>query len=518
MISHVVETVEPVLSYARECLLRGGSDEAGNALQSCSMYLNLYRPPVYAECNVAACLRDRLHGYADERRVFNIEPTHGSIADTQQVLDCLAMLSQSVVLEEESMLIVEVFDDDQAPCIAFSLDGPGRFPEEFAFNGMLRISIEEIGARWTSATRGGRIETAPNGLLLRLTGQRMPPDATGQYEDLREAVDGAARLCEGGHEPGALPNAVDESLSVIDGECGKSPADLNALLEKTLEICKPELTKHSIVLEALPASGLPPIVVHRERLQGYIANLAVYALYALIDGGTMTVLLEYDPERRAVELAADFSGKKCRAGDKCTLASLRRTVENVHEGAFKIEERPQQTTLTAVLPDTVGLALDQWIPNFDVLSSKSQQVLRLLRSGGETPPEDLLLAGVLEDELERWLLPKLSDSPAANVAHEIAAGVKQQSSVAGRLGKALDQIKRGKPRREIAKPPYAPVLLRAFNASGRGRRAIGAEAITEAEIERLCIALESTPPDYAGCLRLIARARRGASHPSAGGL
>ena len=407
------------------------------------------------------------------------------------------------------MLVAEVFDVDQAPCIALGFDGLGHFVQEIVFNGFLRVSMEELRSRWTSATRGGRIDIAPNGLLLRLTGQRILPDVTNQYEALREVVDEAARLCQEGHEADTILAAVDKPLAVIDGECTKSPTDLNALLTEMIQECKPRLTEHSIVIDTLLSAGLPPIVVHRKRLQAYIANLAAYAQHILPEGGAMMLLLDYDPTRRCVELTTNVSGKECRVGDRCTLASLRRTVVDVHRGTFEVEEKPREATLAAVLPDVAGRALDEWLPHSDVFSEKSKQALRLIESGGEAPPKDLLLAGILEEELERWLLPKLSESPASNLAHELLTNLKQHST-SDPLAKALDQVKRGKPRREIAKPRYAAPLLRAYNASERGRKALGLDGITQTEVEKLRTALQSTPLDHAECLRIIARARRNA--------
>jgi hypothetical protein len=511
MLLHVVETVEPVLSFARECLARGSCDDIGKALQACSVYLDLYRPPVYAEYNISTCLREHLHELADDRHLFNIEPVHNSVGDRQQILECLAMLVQAAVLEDESMLVAEVFDVDQAPCIGLSFDGLGHFVQEIVFNGFLRVSMEELRSRWTSATRGGRIDTAPNGLLLRLTGQRILPDVTDQHETLREAVEDAARFCREHHESDALLAAVDKAFEVIDGECAKSPTDLSALLTETLLECKPRLTAHSIVLDTLLSPGLPPIVVHRKRLQGYIANLAAYAQQVLAEGGAMMLLLDYDPTRRCVELTANVSGKECRPNDQCTLASLRRAIVDVHCGTFEVDERQREITIMAALPDVAGRTLDEWLPHSDVFSEKSRQVLRLLKSGEEALPEDLLLAGILEEELERWLLPKLSESPASNLAHELLTSLKQHSrSASDPLAKALDQVKRGKPRREIAKPRYAAPLLRAYNASERGRKALGLDGITQTEVEKLCAALQSTPLDHAECLRIIARARRNA--------
>lgn len=45
-------------------------------------------------------------------------------------------------------------------------------------------------------------------------------------------------------------------------------------------------------------------------------------------------------------------------------------------------------------------------------------MLRLLKSGAQAPPEDFILGGILEHELEARLLPRLSQPMAPRVARE----------------------------------------------------------------------------------------------------
>jgi hypothetical protein len=253
---------------------------------------------------------------------------------------------------------------------------------------------------------------------------------------------------------------------------------------------------------------MPPIAIHRTRFRAFLTNVVKMAERSLPSGGALTVLLDYDRPRRAAELAFGITGKEHVAPDRCLLASLRRTAIEIHRGALDISEERNGVTITARFPDTVGQEVDAWIPGFEAFTERSRQALRLLKSGGVIPPADLLLARVLDEELERWLLPKLTDSVVMNLAHSLAPGQRALPGLSpDRLTKALDQIKRGKPRKEITKPAYAAEILYAFRVEERHRKAVGAEQLGVTDIERLCSLLLQAPPNYVECLRLIARAR-----------
>jgi hypothetical protein len=78
-------------------------------------------------------------------------------------------------------------------------------------------------------------------------------------------------------------------------------------------------------------------------------------------------------------------------------------------------------------------------------------------------------------------------------------------SVPERAKKALDQIRRGKPRKEIAKPAYAAEILFAFHREERHRKSLGIEKCSDADISQLCANLLQSPPRYIECLKFIAR-------------
>lgn len=487
--SHSIsDKVELLLSWARAT-----PQYAADTLRAAYEYLDLYRPSALKTSSAAAALREYVGGLTNEQCAFNVEPVHDSTFDAQQVQTCVQMLVQSVEPDEEAALVGEVFDLEGAPCIALTLEGPGRFRQTFDVDGLLPVSLEEIEARWTSATRGGRFDRTSNGLLLKLTGQRMPPEPTDAYEPLRLAVEEALLSNS--------PESLDNAFALVDGAAGLRPADVRALLSDTIEPQREELTQASITLDTLFSTNLPPVMMQRNCLRRFVESVLLYAKMAMPEGGTLALLLDYDVTRRVAEIVADLSGKVQPPGNPSIAASMRRAIEDVHGGVFAIDTDVRRIAITAGLPDSVGRALDAWIPQCDSFSERSLLVLRLLKSGGQTPPEDLLLAGVLEEELERWLLPKLSEAAAVNVAHDIVANVP-------RLEKALGQIKRGKPKREIVRPGSAADLLRAFNGNERARKAIGIDGLSLEEVERLAAGLSAATPDYAECLRIVARGVR----------
>jgi hypothetical protein len=511
-----VEMIEPLLAYALEHL-RGpdanvAREDVRRALTAGIRYLEIGRPPAYAPYNPAAVVRTALPDLADDSHAFDVDPVHDGAGDASQVVECLRVLVRGAVLAKESILVTEVLERDGVPCIALSFDGPGRFPQEIAIEGPLQVSFEEIEARWTAATRGGRIDKTPNGLMLRLAGTRIIPESSADLDPVRKAIEEAREACEG--FPISLEGAacaVQRAMNLLcPEEQAMQPGDLNILIADVVNKTAHRLAKASIVPETLLAGAMPPIRMRRPCLRAFFRNLVKYAETVLPAGGALIILTDYDRARRTAEITVSLEGKERADGDRYLAASLRRAIADVHQGSIAFSRGERGLTIQALLSDPVGRALDEWIRGFEAFSDRSQRVLRLLKSGGESPPEDLLLAGVLEEELERWLLPALSEPPAINLAHELPAENRGlPGSSEDRLKKALDQIKRGKPRKEITKPPYAAEILYACRADDRRRKALNADTLDVASIERLCALLLQAPLPHVECLRIIARARTG---------
>lgn len=510
----VEEAVEPILSFAwSEIEAALGTEagdntleEAGRALRACAAYLALYVPPAYEAYNAAALLKERLDALADATHIVHIGPVEDCVGDKSQVFECLRLLARAAGLEPESLLVVEVFQQGEIPCIGLGFDGPGRIPPEIAIEGLLVVSMDELKGRWTLATRGGRIDTAPNGLVLRLKGMRLAPEVTDRLEPVRVLVEQGLGHCAQGDGAAAL-SAVDAALTVIDGEeRPKEPADLKALVAEVVRERAAELEARSITIETLFASPVPAIPVNRNRLRTFFARAFEYAIRGIPGTGSVVLLVDYAKDRRAVDMVISIEGVSPDRLEAIYPASLRRAIVDAHEGACDLVVGEKNVTITVALPDPVGRALDEWMPGFEVFSERSKQVLRLLKSGGAALPKELLLAGVLEEELQRWLLPKLSEPPAMNLAHNLSLDAPgPPGSLPERRRKALTQIRRGKPRKELAEPAYAAEILWAYRVDERHRAAIGVERLDSARIERLCALLLQKLPDYVECLRLIAR-------------
>ena len=505
------QPIEPVLSHARERLRAGEPPDAiAHLIEAAATYLGLHRYPAYETYCPSDTLKQRLKDIADATHEFHVQPVGDCIGDADRMCDCLRILIQGATLEAESALIIEVFEEDKTPYLALSFDGPGRFPELLHVEGLIRIALEELGRRWTLATRGGRLDKAPNGLLLRLRGERKLPELVPEAGRVYECVERAAACCARGTADRTL-DAVEAALAILDGEGPRTePADIETLVNEVAADFTDTFATHGIDLETMFASKLPAVAIRRDRLRTLLINAFTLATGAVTRGGSMVWLFEYQAATRAIECLMTIEGAERTPMDEAYAASFRRVLEDDHGGLSECTFDRRSVTLAATLPDPVGRALDEWIPRFDVFSDRSQQMLRLLRSGGDVPPEDLILGGVLDEELRRWLMPKLELPATVNIAHELRPG--QDSLPCGspeRLAKALAQIRRGKPRNEIAKPAYAAEILYAICTDERGRRAMGVEGLDAHAVERLCTALIQQPPDYAKTLRLIARAVAG---------
>jgi hypothetical protein len=200
-----------------------------------------------------------------------------------------------------------------------------------------------------------------------------------------------------------------------------------------------------------------------------------------------------------------FERRGGEPGETAHAASWRR-IALAHAGTCAFDRDGHRATLRIVLPDPVGAALDVAIPGWEAFSDRSRQMLRLLKSGASPLPEDFLLGGVLEETLETLLFERLGAPLARNIAVDLKPdnrGLKKSDPE--RLKKALAQVSRGKPKKEICQPQYAGELIWAFRGDARRRAALGAESLDENELLRLCEALLATPPEYYAGLALLAR-------------
>jgi hypothetical protein len=498
--TEVFGRVEPALSWAREAAVAHDEARAREAVWACVQYLTLYRKARYIEYQPALALEpvyETLERRENVETAFETVPA--CVGDPEQVAVAAQAFLQGISLEGDARLVVELFHEDDATHLAVNLDGPGRFHDDIWLGDRVRIARDELAERWTYATRGGRIDSIPNGFTLRITGQRKPPGPVEDIEPLIHLLQSPAKLGE----------LLTTAVRVIDGANNeRSPGDVKALVESVIADEQAMLSAQRLEVKTMFEPDLPPVRMRRPRLRAFFQSLLRWACASLSGGGTIAILCDYDRGARVMGIVATIAGKDATFPDRGYAASLRRAVVEDHGGTVEVEPNECELLIAATLPDPVGIELDRWIPGFEVFSARSEQMLRLLKSGGQAPPEAFLLAGVLEDELERWLLPKFAEPLAVNVAREIEPkNARQPGSSVERLKKALQQVEKGKVKKEIAQPQYAAELLWACRDDARRRRAFGAERLQPEEIETLAGHLWATPPRYIDALRIIASAR-----------
>ncbi|MFA6243933.1 MAG: hypothetical protein WC655_23520 [Candidatus Hydrogenedentales bacterium] len=521
---NVVDLIEPALSLARELLSSlGGNDDSGQrealavmrAVRDC---VELHRPPAYTEYSLDRVVESIARTSGREKAASAQLDGRMCIGDPVQIQVLVRALLASAVLEHDGELEWDVDLDGDVPCFALSIDGPGRFPESVDFGFGVTLPFSTAEEQWTIGTRGGRIDRALSRLSLRLKGIRVIPRERLDLERVCVPVYAAEeklRMLAGG-ESGLLReqvirdvlDALGSALSYIDeSRKAKEPSDLRALIADAMDEVKEDFGERRIGSDVTVADDIPPIVLRRSHVASSVANAGRLAVASLPQGGAFTLIADYHPAKRCVEIMCAISGKPFLETRSPYPASIRRAIEEIHGGRFEVLEDPDGVTIQLELSDPVGKTLDAWIPGFDSFSARSKQMLRLLKSGGPAPPEDFILAGVLEEELERWLLPRLSVAPATTLAHELT-GEKSPlaGSVADRRSKALSQIARGRPKKEVCQPAYAAEVLWAFRHDERHRKAVASHRLSESVLKSLCEELLKTAIDYTFALRIVASA------------
>jgi hypothetical protein len=509
MFTTTADTIEPNLSYARE-RLGADPEQAHAAVKACRSLLGLLSTPDYVNYDPRAVLHAQEKHLVDDTHTMELEPVAKCVGVPEQIAACVSALAKGAVLREDAILCTELFEEDDVPRIALTIDGPGQFADPVVLWGSARLPFDLLCERWTAATRGGRIDETTGGLVLRLKGQREVPAAEDVPEDLTAAVRGAEQrlrlLVAGEGDAASAREAIDGALAVVDADTrGREPADLTAVVSESVDEHREALKARAIAIETYCDTHIPPIAMHRKRIRTAIASALNHTAAVLPRGGAVAILVDYDAKERLAGFVVTVGGTQCDTTETCYVAAMRRAFVDIHGGSFTMAPEKPGVTFTMALPDPVGCELDTWLPGFDLFSDRSCQMLRLLKSGGPTPPEELIFTGVLEEELDRWLSPLLSAPAVVNIAHDLKA---DNDDLAGssseRLQKALTQLKRGKPRKELCSPPYAAEILWAFRAEERHRRAVGTELFDEDGLRAFCTGLLKTPPDSLACLRLLA--------------
>ncbi len=423
------------------------------------------------------------------------------VGDPARMSACVAALLKAIERDPKTTLVVEIYEaeehGDMIPRMSISFAGPGQVPEHFRYAERFPMSLEELSDCWTLATSGGRIDRTENGVEMRLHGMRMPP------EPLELAAQVAACIGRDTSLEGA-----EESLALLEDTAPSAMMDLERVYTEGLGEHEKALGQGGVVHSYSFGEVFPQLPLNRVRMQGFFSNLFAWAIEAMPDGGTLEALVEYDGSTREATGMVSLSSAAGSIVDSFHTSLLKRAIKH-HKGTIEIEIAEAEASVTFSLADTVGQCLDDWLPDWEAFGAESKKFLRLLKSGTQAPPEEFILGGILEQELESWLLPRLKDPVTVHMANEGTfrnEGLK--GSIKERLKKALDQVGRGKPKKEICEPQYAGELLGAFRQDMRHRSALGTQVLTDEELQELCEGLLAKPVDGRACLLRLAQMLR----------
>lgn len=522
----LADTIEPALAYVRERLVAGRGktargdidfDEVLVALTAVKLYLDIFRPPEYTACNPSEWLQSHGQEIGNERCSILGEATSPATVDSAQAWACVTTLIDNVALYEDAVLVADVFEEEGVPRITLSLDGPGTFPARLLVGGLLPIEYETLCERWTVATRGGKIQRTPSGLELRLKGMREPGPSDEGIEPLAERwaklyaeVEACIRAQDSSQDLERPLNAamevLEDFLGLVDGEIRIEPAAIPATLKEAIAVHAREAAERSVGINEFVEREIPPIAVARRVIVRVWSAIVQHAFRVLPRGGRVSFIVDYDDRARRITVMIEIEGTQCVPRETLYLASIRRGIREVHGGEVEFTGEKNGVLMTLSLPDGVGETLDSWLPGWDRFSGQSRQMLRLLKGGGQMLPEEFLLGGILENELERWLLPLLTEPRVVNIVHDGVANLEGlPDGSPERLDKALNQIKRGKPKKEIVRPPYAGELLWVFREPERSRKALRLDRLDHEALRDLCSGLVQSPVESVRCLRHVAR-------------
>ncbi len=497
----VLERIEAALARALE-------EDTERLLRACREFLLLYSSPTPVFYDPHGFFSEHKAEIVAGRHELRLEPVSECTGIPERLLTCLHGIIHSTRLEEDAALFLEVFEQEERrekiPRIGLGLDGPGYLPNDFFLDGVFRLPFEELNDCWTLATRGGRIDRMPNGLDLRLKGMRLTPAPLPEADTLLALL-----------EKASTREDIPPILKHLEGNPGVEACDLRILLHEVLQERKEAFNRVSLTLETHIAPEIPPILVRRARIKAFFANLCEFALWTVSAEGGISLAMEYDAASRALVLR--FTLSTPRADVPSVHFPLLRRITEQQGGLLDITVHPAQpparkkseATIHALFPDQAGAELDAWIPGWEAFSPKARQMLRLVKSGASPLPEEFILGGILEDELERWLMPRLSTPLAQNLAHELKTVQAELPGAAlERLKKAMAPIMRGKPKKEFCGPAYAGELFWHFRQSARARKALGTERLTEDMLKKFSEGLLASPPLCPFCLKTLAALMR----------
>ena len=461
-------------------------------LRDARQFLTLFSPPAYQQYPIQLLIEQWPTSRVNDSIVLETSSSPlSATGELVRVVECMKIFLDNLHLGADTLVEARFLEEKHtvgmAPCLQLRLLGPGHIPSAISVGDHFRISLVGFNDCWTRATRDGRIDLTPEGATLWLQGARQPPPPDPEAQQLLALLDG----------PGAFAGA-DAALEHLDSSVPAQPANLLRILEDVIGERRPELDQARLRVEVDGPPDLPQLILRRGRMQLFADALINYALWHVVDTAQMSIQIDYLEAERSVRLRTRLEAHQAVLMASFHLASLQRAAAD-HAGALEALFEGTHAQFALTLPDEVGRRLDAYLPGWERFSPRSGQVLRLLKSGAQAPPEAFMLNGILEEELERWLLPRMETPAARNLAkHLEATAPKDACAHPERAAKALAQIARGKPKKEIAQPQYAVEIIHAFAHTPKGAALLG---ITRPQAGELCKVL---PANALASLRLLA--------------
>jgi signal transduction histidine kinase len=110
-------------------------------------------------------------------------------------------------------------------------------------------------------------------------------------------------------EIGRLDYIITQFLQAIRPTAPQlKPASLNEVVQKTLELLKPELDNRSINVKTRMARQLPSTPIDADQMQQVLVNLVKNAIQAMTKGGTLTLQTGEGPDGVWVSVADTGGG------------------------------------------------------------------------------------------------------------------------------------------------------------------------------------------------------------------
>ncbi len=512
----ILNSVEPALSYIY--LRRKNPDELSQvftALDSCERFLQIYLPPQVKTFQLVE-LRNLLQEQADARCYLADWDDATCRGDPCQIAELLGCVLNGARLEKDAIIQVSAVVKNDIPRIVLSFDGPGCFPECLALGAAVYLGFHDFEERWTAATRGGGITKTPYRLELRLAGQKPLPHSFPQAEKIVGYIEDARQILkEKCTDPsgdskkleGILQNCVD---LVQPKDCSLTALDVIATAKKAFEEIRQARVFSKGLCELRSLTSIPPLLVPRGLFHLFWKNAARLVAENAIESDTV-VFVNYNAENRLVNIRFCFVAFEASFSVECLLVSLERLVADM-EGQLATKWNGKQLENTEIdLKDVIGMRLDSKLPGWEHFTAKSKQLLRMLESLPEDQSREAIrgpvLQGVLEEELEKNLLPALSLPQIVNYAYDLS-GIETPFWMAQEnLEKVLSQVRRGKPKKELARRAYAAAAYWLFSKCPAFRERTGLQELSTDDIRAFCQILMEPVLDNYQALRYLARMR-----------